>query len=82
MDGPRGITGKVYYRMNGLIMNQICHTSIHRLFTTRSTPLPVMYGVLDVSCMRFGVLDINHSKITTMLRYVYIKYLFVGSYQA
>ena len=40
----------------------------HRLYTIRSTPQPVMCGVLGVSCMRYGVSDTNHLKTTLMLR--------------
>ena len=35
-----------------------------RLCTIRSTPQPVMCGVLGVSCMRYGVSDTNHLKTT------------------
>ena len=42
---------------------------LFRLCTTRSTLQPVMCGVLDVSCMRYGVSDINHLKDTPTLRY-------------
>ena len=39
-----------------------------RLLTTRSTPLLVMCGVMVWSCMRYGVLDDNHSKIIQTAR--------------
>ena len=41
-----------------------------RLCTIRSTPQPVMCGVLVVSCTRYGVSDTNHLKTTRMLRYI------------
>ena len=36
--------------------------------TTRSTPQPVTCGALVVSCMRYGVLDTNHLKVTLIQR--------------
>ena len=35
---------------------------IYRHLTIRDTPLPVMCGALVVSCMRYGVLDMPHTK--------------------
>ena len=46
-----------------MMMYGICYP-IHRPSTTKSTPLPVMCGALVVSCMRYGVSDINHLKDT------------------
>ena len=37
-------------------------TLIYRPYTTRSTPLPVMCGVLVYSCMRYGAWDTSHLK--------------------
>ena len=54
--------------LKSLFITQWYCTTV-RLFTTRSTPLPVMCGALDVSCMRYGVLDTNHLKPTIILRY-------------
>ena len=36
----------------------------HRPSTTRNIPLPVMCGVMVVSCMRYGVLDISLLRLT------------------
>ena len=50
----------------GLIISfyvqQLNHVLINsdRQFSTRSTPLQVMCGALVVSCMRYGVSDMNH----------------------
>ena len=46
--------------------------SLCRLCTIRSTPQPVMCGVLGVSCMRYGVSDTNHLKATPIQTYVNI----------
>ena len=40
-----------------------------RLFTFGNIPLKVMFGVLELCCMRFGALDTNHLKITQIKRY-------------
>ena len=48
-----GLHGKFYD-------NLMCF--LNRPSTTRSIPLPVTCGALVVSCMRYGVLDINLSK--------------------
>ena len=40
-----------------------------RLFTTRSTQLPVMCGALGALCMRSGVSDTSRLKAIIMLRY-------------
>ena len=50
-----------YRIMHAMVTEMLC-----RLFTTRSTQLPVMCGALVVSCMRYGVSDINHLKVTQM----------------
>ena len=44
-----------------------------RPFTTRSTPQPVISGALVVSCMRYGVSDINHLKSILTQRYYTMK---------
>ena len=51
------------------ILNHIlCTFFYNRLCTIRSTPQPVMCGVLGVSCMRYGVSDTNHFKRIQILR--------------
>ena len=40
---------------------------------TTGTPLPVMCGALVVSCMRYGVSDMDHLQIFPMLRCAEIK---------
>ena len=49
------------------------YTINFRLYTIRSTPQPVMCGVLGVSCMRYGVSDTNHLKATPMLMCVHTR---------
>ena len=49
--------------------NRHCKCHMCRLCSIRSTLQPVMCGVLDVSCMRYGVSDTNHLKDTPTLRY-------------
>ena len=44
------------------------HSFPIRPFTIRSTPQPVMCGVLVASCTRYGVLDINLMKATPTQR--------------
>ena len=39
---------------------------IDRLFTSRSTPLLVMCGAMELSCMRYGVWDTNHLRTSPM----------------
>ena len=39
-----------------------------RLSTTRSTPLPVMCGALELSCTRYGVWDANRLRIIAISR--------------
>ena len=47
--------------------SDLIHFSLEfRLSITRSTPLPVMCGVLVVSCMKYGASDTNHLKIMLM----------------
>ena len=45
-------------------MHMLRHSFPIRLSTTRSTPQPVTCGATVVSCMRYGVLDINLLKAT------------------
>ena len=68
MDSTRG-THQRMAALKSLHYHPCIVTIAHRLFTIRSTPLPVMCGALDVSCMRFGVLDTSHLKATIILRY-------------
>ena len=55
------------------ILSHILRTfdALYRLCTIRSTPQPVMCGVLGVSCMRYGVSDTNHFKRIQILRYFF-----------
>ena len=46
----------------------VTNFSHFRLFTTRSTRLLVMCGVLVPSCTRYGVWDASHLKITPTIR--------------
>ena len=46
---------------------------LHKLSLTKSTPLPLMCGALDVCCMKYGALDSNHLKQYAILRYMYMK---------
>ncbi len=41
----------------------------YRLSITRSTPVLVMCGVMELSCTRYGVWDINRLKMSPMIRY-------------
>ena len=54
---------------NTAIPNNPLNFSHFRLFTTRSTLLLVMCGVLVLSCTRYGAWDINLLKITPIIRY-------------
>ena len=57
---------------NSAVLNMLL--CIPRLSTTRSTQQPVMCGVLDVLCMKYGVLDTNLLKATPTLTYVDISH--------
>ena len=41
---------------------------IHRHYITENTQFRVMYGVMDVYCMKYGVWDINHLRIVPILK--------------
>ena len=45
---------------------------LYRHYFFKDTQLRVMYGVMGVSCMKYGVLDISHLKISTLHRLVYL----------
>ena len=57
------------YTMNKSIVIIIMLSITYRLSTSRSTPLLVMCGVMELSCMRYGVWDTNHLKVLLMSRY-------------
>ena len=43
---------------------------LQRPFTIASTPLPVIFGAMAVSSMRYGHWDANHFMISLILRYL------------
>ena len=59
--------------MNSCVNSDFSDVYMHfsRLSTTRSTPLLVMCGVMEFSCMRYGVWDTNHLKTSQIIRYTY-----------
>ena len=50
------------------LLLQILTGCMIRLCTTRSTPLLVMCGAMELSCMRYGVWGTNHFKISPIIR--------------
>jgi hypothetical protein len=62
---PEVLMNNIHCTMNAYIPIIIV---AYRQYTTRSTPLPVMCGALDVSCMRSGVSDTSRLKAITMLK--------------
>ena len=62
-----GSTHNIFCRLTALNVSSFFACLFSRLCTIRSTPQPVMCGVLGVSCMRYGVSDTNHLKDTQIL---------------
>ena len=53
-----------------LVTRWLIESSFFRLCTTRSTPLLVMCGAMELSCMRYGVWDTNLLKSTITAKFV------------
>ena len=43
---------------------------LQKPFTTKNTPLPVMFGAMAVCSMRYGVSDANHLRALLILRFI------------
>ncbi len=50
-------------------MNNSNIVYFHRLSITGSIPVPVMCGVMELSCMRYGVWDTNLLKMLKIIRF-------------
>ena len=56
-----------YISVHAMIYGTIVYPYRHS--TSKSSPLPVMCGVMAVSCTRYGALDTNHLRGAQTIRY-------------
>ena len=57
---------KIYHCVTLATILAFC---ICRPYIISNTQSIVMYGVMDVSCMKYGVWDVNHFKSLVTMRY-------------